>query len=84
MFLMVALLINGCEFPPAVKIIVPLSHLIFIQPQTLPAFSSSELCGALHPLFSECTAVHHLTGGGLRRKAVLFVKNTRVFLTGRG
>lgn len=48
MFFMVVLLINSLEFPPAVKIIVPFSHLIFIQAQTLPTFSSSELCVAVH------------------------------------
>ena len=41
MFLMVSLLINSLEIPPAVKIIVPSFQLIFIWPQKPPIFFPS-------------------------------------------
>ena len=43
MFLMVSLLINSLEIPPAVKIIVPSFQLIFIWPQKPPFFSFLEI-----------------------------------------
>lgn len=51
MFLMASLLINSLEIPPAVKIIVPSFHLIFIWPQKTHFFSFLEIYFTSHFIF---------------------------------